>query len=83
MTTESFFNLFLEELKTLPELSHYYKFLSSPNDLEFRKNSRNSALWLAKTQPGWIKIDCVVDGKMDTRENIHHKIYEKISKIIK
>jgi SAM-dependent methyltransferase len=38
MTTDRFFTLFLEELKTLPELSHYYKFLTSEKDFEFRKN---------------------------------------------
>lgn len=38
MTTEQFFTLFLEELKSLPELSHYYKFLTSEKDFEFRKN---------------------------------------------
>nr|MBP6315877.1 class I SAM-dependent methyltransferase [Chitinophagaceae bacterium] len=38
MSTELFFELFLEELKSLPELSHYYKFLSSEKDFEFRKN---------------------------------------------
>lgn len=38
MSTELFFDLFLEELKSLPELSHYYKFLSSEKDFEFRKN---------------------------------------------
>ena len=52
-------------------------------DVKFLENSRKSALWLAKTQRGWIKIDCEKSGKMDTRENIHKKIYEKIGKIIK
>ena len=51
-------------------------------DVRFLENSRKSALWLAKTQKGWIKIDCVPNGQMDTRENIHAKIYEKIKKII-
>ena len=52
-------------------------------DVKFLENSRKSALWLAKTQKGWIKIDCERGGKMDTRENIHQKIYEKVKKIIK
>lgn len=51
-------------------------------DVNFLENSRKSALWLAKTQKGWIKIECTSDGKMYTRENIHRKIYEKIKKII-
>ncbi len=52
-------------------------------DIKFLENSRQSALWLAKTQKGWIKIECVENGVLDTRENIHQKIYEKIKRIIK
>jgi len=52
-------------------------------DVRFLENSRKSALWLAKTQKGWIKIECMQNGKLDTRENIHAKVYEKIKKIIK
>lgn len=52
-------------------------------DINFLKNSRKSALWLAKTQKGWVKIECAKSNKMDTRENIHNKIYEKVKKIIK
>jgi dTMP kinase len=52
-------------------------------DVKFLENSRKSALWLAKTQKNWIKIECVNDGILETRENIHEKIYEKIKKIIK
>jgi len=52
-------------------------------DVKFLEHSRKSALWLAKTQKGWIKIECEKNGKMDTRESIHQKIYEKIKKIVK
>jgi dTMP kinase len=52
-------------------------------DVRFLENSRQSALWLAKIQKGWVKIDCAKDGQMETRENIHQQIYEKIIKIIK
>lgn len=51
-------------------------------DVKFLENSRKSALWLAKTQKGWIKIECVKNGILDTRENIHNEIYEKIKKIL-
>lgn len=37
MSPEQFFDIFLEELKGLPELSHYYKFHTSVQDFEFRK----------------------------------------------
>lgn len=52
-------------------------------DKNYMENSHKSALWLAKTQKNWIKIDCMKDGELDTRENIHHEIYEKVKKIIK
>lgn len=52
-------------------------------DRNYMENSRKSALWLAKTQKNWIKINCVKSRNLDTRENIHKEIYEKIRKIIK
>lgn len=52
-------------------------------DLEFLKNSHKSAVWLAKTQKNWVKIDCVKNGVLDTRENIHEEIYEKVQKVLK
>ena len=52
-------------------------------DVNFLENSRKSALWLANTQKGWIKIECAKGGKLDTRENIHKEIYEKIKKVLK
>ena len=52
-------------------------------DVNFLENSRKTALWLAKTQKGWIKIECVKDGILATRENIHQEIYGKIKKILK
>ena len=51
-------------------------------DVNFLKNSNKSALWLAKTQKNWIKIDCVKNEVLSTREDIHKEIYEKIKKII-
>lgn len=52
-------------------------------DVKFLENSRKSALWLTKTQKGWIKIECAPNGKLETRENIHKEIYEKVKRIIK
>ena len=51
-------------------------------DVNFLENSRKSALWLARTQKNWIKIECVRNSVLETRENIHQKIYEKIKKVI-
>ncbi len=52
-------------------------------DVEHLENSRKSALWLAKTQKNWIKIDCVVGGELARPEIIHEEIYGKIKTIIK
>lgn len=52
-------------------------------DIDYLKNSHKSALWLAETQKGWIKIECVKNGTLETRETIHQEIYAKVKKIIK
>ncbi len=52
-------------------------------NIPYLTNSNKTALWLAKTQKGWVKIDCVKNGVIDTRENIHEEIYDKVKKIIK
>ncbi len=52
-------------------------------NIPYLTNSNKTALWLAKTQKGWIKIECVKDGVMGTREEIHKEIYEKVKKIVK
>ncbi|MFZ2072478.1 MAG: dTMP kinase [Minisyncoccia bacterium] len=52
------------------------------SDVDFMKNSINSAMWLAKTQKNWIKIDCSKNGEILTREQIHEMVYEKIKNII-
>lgn len=52
-------------------------------DLEFQKNSRKSALWLAKTQKYYKKIDCANDDFIRTREDIHEEIYKKVKSLLK
>ena len=51
-------------------------------DVKFLENSRKSALWLAKTQKSWIKIECVKNGILNTRKNIHQEVYKEIKKLI-
>ncbi|MFA5937026.1 MAG: deoxynucleoside kinase [Candidatus Paceibacterota bacterium] len=53
------------------------------NDREHMANSRKSALWLAKNQKNWVKIECAKNDKILPREEIHELIYEKVKKIIK
>ena len=52
-------------------------------NIPYLTNSNKTALWLTKNQKGWIKIDCIRNGIINTRENIHKEIYEKVKKIIK
>lgn len=52
-------------------------------NIPYLENSHKAALWLAKTQKNWIKIECAKDGILESRENIHEKIYEKVKKILK
>lgn len=47
-------------------------------DVNFQKNSVKCALWLVKNQKNWIKIDCVKNGVLNTRENIHLEIYKEV-----
>jgi len=53
------------------------------SDIDFMKNSINSAMWLAKTEKNWIKIDCSKNGEILTRVEIHEMVYDKVKKIIK
>lgn len=52
-------------------------------DVNFLINSRKSALKLVREVSNFIKIDCVLRGKILSREIIHREVYEKIKKIIK
>ena len=52
-------------------------------DLEFKKNSIQSAVWLSKFLKNFIKIDCAPNGELLPRKIIHEKVYEKVKKIIK
>jgi dTMP kinase len=52
-------------------------------DKTFLKNSIKSALWLAKTQKGWIKIECMKNDGLRSFPDIHEEIYSKIKKVLK
>jgi dTMP kinase len=52
------------------------------SDVDFLINSRKSALWLAKTQKNWTKIDCAPEGEILSREIIHSFVYEKVKKVL-
>jgi len=52
-------------------------------NIPYLTNSHKTALWLSKTQKGWMKIECAKGNIIKNREDIHQEIYEKIKKIIK
>lgn len=52
------------------------------SDVDFMKNSVKSALWLAKRQKNWTRINCSKNGEILSREAIHEMIYEKVKKMI-
>ncbi len=66
------FRAYLEKKKDIVE-----------GNIPYLRNSSKTALWLADTQKGWVKIDCVKKNVLDTRENIHEEIYAKVKRIIK
>ncbi len=51
-------------------------------NIPYLTNSNKTALWLARTQRGWVKIECVKNKVLDTPQNIHEMIYEKVKKIL-
>ncbi len=52
-------------------------------DKNFLKNSIKSALWLAKTQKNWIKIECMKGKELKSFPDIHEEIYKNIKKVLK
>jgi dTMP kinase len=54
----------------------------SEMDINYQKNSIKSALWLAKTQPGWKKINCSEKGEILSREQIHEMVYKEVKKVV-
>ncbi len=52
-------------------------------DSKFMENSIKSALWLAKTQPNWSKINCSEKGIILSRESIHNMVYKEVKKVLK
>lgn len=53
------------------------------SDKNFLKNSRESALWLAKTKSYYSKIECGDGNTIRTREDIHNEIYKKVKTLLK
>lgn len=51
-------------------------------DIPYLTNSSKTALWLSKTQKGWIKIECAEKGVMRTREDIHDEVYNRLKKVL-
>src|SRR3989344_4858566 len=47
-------------------------------NIPYLTNSHKTALWLAQTQKGWVRIECVNGNIIKTREDIHEEIYESV-----
>lgn len=52
-------------------------------DMEYIENSHKSALWLAKTQKNFLKIDCAPKGEILPRATIHEMVYKKVQILVK
>ncbi len=52
-------------------------------DIEYLTNSNKSGLWLAKTQPEFMKVECVSKNVIRSRENIHEEVYKKVKKVLR
>ncbi|MES2416489.1 MAG: deoxynucleoside kinase [Patescibacteria group bacterium] len=52
-------------------------------NIPYLTNSTKSAIWLAKTQKEFVKIDCSEKGQILTREKIHEMIYGEVKKFLK
>lgn len=51
-------------------------------DIQHLKDAEASYLYLVDNYPNWIKIDCIQDGQILTREEIHQKVWEAVQKFI-
>jgi dTMP kinase len=51
-------------------------------DRNYLERSHETANWLASHEPNWHIVDCVKDGAMRTREDIHAEINEIVSRLL-
>jgi dTMP kinase len=51
-------------------------------DRNYLERSYETANWLASHKPNWYIVDCVKDGAMRTREDIHAEISELVSNLL-
>jgi dTMP kinase len=47
--------------------------------MDYLHNARNSALWLARTQKGWHRVQCIKEGQLRTVKDIHEEVLALIS----
>ena len=46
----------------------------------YLRNARNSALWLARNESGWHKIQCVKDDQLRTIDDIHEEMLSLVQR---
>ncbi len=49
-------------------------------NVAYLRNARNSALWLARNETGWHKIQCVKDDQLRTIDDIHEEMLSLIQR---
>jgi dTMP kinase len=47
-------------------------------DMDYLENARKSALWLAKENKNWIRIQCIKNNKLRSIEDIHSEVINLI-----
>lgn len=53
------------------------------SSMKYLENSRKNALQIISKNNKWIKIECSLNGRVKTRENIHELIYSEVEKILR
>lgn len=51
-------------------------------NIDYLENARRSALWLARENKNWTRIQCVKNDELQSIEKIHEKILGTLSKIL-
>jgi len=52
------------------------------NDIEYLKCVEETYEWLARTNKNWVRIECLVNGKRLSIEEVHQKIWEIVEPIL-
>jgi len=51
-------------------------------DSDHLRNAQKSYLDLVEKEPNWVRIDCIKNGKLMSREDIHKKVWNVVSVVL-